>query len=168
MSLTRHRLPEELHKDFSSSKCNEQRVWQWVWLVHVTNWRKQLEWWLFSPSIPKDSQSHIPVAQQDTHPPGWGSAPSPQLPRAAEAGGAAVPAPSACKGPRAPGPGLRQLQKNLRVQRAHSLGLSSRECTHLSQGCSCGSSGLQPVLYLLQINQFVCTENSPAGAVLRL
>lgn len=75
---------------------------------------------------------------------------------------------SACKSPRAPGPGLRQLQKNLRVQRAHSLGLSSRECTHLSQGCSCGSSGLQPVLYLLQINQFVCTENSPAGAVLRL
>lgn len=38
------------------------------------------------------------------------------------------------------------------------------ECTHLSQGCSRGSSGLQPMLYLLQTKS-VCTENSPAAAV---
>lgn len=107
----------------------------------------------------------IPVAQQDTHPPGWGSAPSPQLLRAAEPGGAAVPAL-----PRLLCPGGRgtQGQKNHVCQGGEGTqcGLSSRECTLLSQGCSRGSSGLQPVLYLLQTKS-VCTENSPAGVVLR-
>lgn len=82
--------------------------------------------------------------------PGMGPAPSPGLLRAAEAAGAAVAARSACRAPGAPGTGLRQGQRNHRGERAHGLGLSSRECTHLSRG----SSGLQPGLYLLQTNQF--------------
>lgn len=157
MSLTRHQLSQELHRDLSSSKCNEQRVWQWVWLVHVTNWGKQWEWWLLSPSIPKDRHTLCSFHGTAGH-----SSPGPGLstfPTAAEPGGTAVPAlPRAHKGRRT---------TFARVERAHSRGLSSRECTHLSQGCGRGSSGLQPVLYLLQTKS-VCTENSPAGAVSRL
>lgn len=115
---------------------------------------------LLSPSsgasIPKDSHTLvlIPVAQQDTHPPGWGSAPSPRPLRAAEAGAAAVPPLSARPAKLLVPQGQGKTMAGEPERRGHS----SRECTHLSQGCSHGSSGPKPTLYLLQTKS-VCTEN---------
>lgn len=71
-----------------------------------------------------------------------------------------------------PRTGLRQWQKNHVWQNGEGTeprtAASAPGNAHPSpQGCSRGSSGLKPTLYLLQTKS-VCTENSPAGAVLRL
>lgn len=107
-------------------------------------------------------------------PPGRGSAPSPPLLRAAEAGRAQVPPFSARPAKVVvPQDRVKTMAEEPRLaewrgHRATDSGLSSRECTPLSPGMQPWVFRPQkPTLYLLQTKS-VCTENSPAGAVLRL